>query len=135
MNARAVFLDTGIFIAFLVPKDRHHRAALMLFGGPRPFWFTSALVRAEGYSWFLRKHGEESARTFRTLIDSLQGLTVCDTSAGHHDETCRMLDRTRGARLTYVDASSLAFMAHHDIRTAWATDYHLGLTGAEVLPR
>ena len=41
----------------------------------------------------------------------------------------------RGARLTYVDASSLALMDQHAIRTAWATDYHLGLTGAEVLPR
>ncbi len=45
-----------------------------------------------------------------------------------------MLDRLRGARLTYVDASSLALMERHGIRTVWATDHHLGLTGAEVLP-
>ena len=46
-----------------------------------------------------------------------------------------MFDRLRGAQVTYVDASSLALMEQHDIRTVWATDYHLGLTGAKVLPR
>ena len=46
-----------------------------------------------------------------------------------------MLNRMRGARLTYVDASSLAFMGLHRIDTVWSTDHHLGLTGAQVLPR
>ena len=130
-----VFLDTGIFIAFLVPTDRHHRSALTLFGGPKPRWFTSVLVCAEGYAWFLHKHGEEAARRFRFLLDSLDGLVVLDTDPDLHDETWRVLDGLRGARLTYVDASSLALMARHGIRTVWATDHHLGLTGAEVAPR
>ena len=130
-----VFLDTGIFISFLVSRDRHHRSALTLFGGPKPRWFTSALVCAEGYAWFLHKHGEEAARGFRFLLDSLDGLVVLDTDPDLHDDTWRVLDRLRGARLTYVDASSLALMARHGIRTVWATDHHLGLTGAEVLPR
>ncbi len=34
-----------------------------------------------------------------------------------------------------VDASSLALMKTHDIRQVWATDRHLGLAGALVLPR
>ena len=46
-----------------------------------------------------------------------------------------MLDRLRGSKLTYVDASSLCFMERHKIKTAWATDRHLGLTGASVMPR
>jgi hypothetical protein len=45
------------------------------------------------------------------------------------------LDRFRGAKLTYVDASSLTFMEQRAIKRAWATDHHLGLAGAEVLPR
>ena len=135
MSTATVFLDTGIFIALLVSKDRWHGAALALFGGPRPAWCTSALVRSEAYSWFLHRHGEEAARQLRLLIDSLEGLTIFETTAAHHEETCAMLDRLRGARLTYVDASSLALIARHDIRTAWATDRHLALTGAEVQPR
>ena len=46
-----------------------------------------------------------------------------------------LLDRLRGTRLTCVGASSLAFLERHDIDTVWSTDHHLGLTGAEVLPR
>ena len=135
MNAAKVFLDTGIFIAFLGRKDQYHRQARSLFSGPRPFWFTSALVRAEGYSWFLHKHGEESARKFRFLLDSLEGLEIFDADANLHKETCRILDRLRGTRLTYVDASSLALMEQHEIKMVWATDYQLGLTGAQVLPQ
>ncbi len=135
MSTATVFLDTGIFIAFLVSKDRWHASAVALFGGLRPAWFTSALVRSEAYSWFLHRHGEEAARRFRLLIDSLEGLTICETTTAHHEETSAVLDRLRGTGLTYVDASSLALIARHDIRTVWATDHHLGLTGAEVLPR
>ena len=130
-----VFLDTGIFISFLVSRDRHHRSALTLFGGPKPRWFTSALVCAEGYSWFLHRHGEEAARRFRIFLDSLDGLVMLDTDPDLREETWSLLDRLRGASLTYVDASSLALMARHEIRTVWATDHHLGLTGAEVSPR
>jgi hypothetical protein len=60
---------------------------------------------------------------------------MLDTDPQHHGEVGKVLDRFRGAKLTYVDASSLAFMADRDIIRAWATDHHLGLTGAEVLPR
>ena len=73
------------------------------------------------------------ARSF--LLDSLDDLVILDTDPGLRDETWRMLNRLRGARLTYVAASSLALMARHGIRAVWATDQHLGLTGAEVLPR
>ena len=41
---------------------------------------TSALVRSEGYSWFLHKYGEEAARQFRLFLDQLDGLTVLDDS-------------------------------------------------------
>ena len=135
MSSPRVFLDTGIFIAALSRRDQHHEQARALFGGSRPHWYTSLLVWSEAYSWFLHRHGEEAARTFRLFADSLEGLTVLDIDAEHHSEACRILDRLRGARLTYVDASSLAFMAHHRIDTVWSTDHHLGLTGAQVLPR
>lgn len=130
-----VFLDSGIFIAFLNRKDRHHSRAVALFDGPPMDWATSALVRSEAYSWFLHKYGEEAARQFRRFIDSLGRLRIFDTDPKHHVDVCKILDRLRGTSLTYVDASSLAFMSKENIKRAWATDHHLGLTGAEVLPR
>lgn len=135
MRASEVFLDSGIFIAFLNRKDRHHSQAVALFSGPPVRWFTSALVRSEAYSWFLHKYGEEAARQFRLFIDNLDHLRMFDTDPEHHENVGKVLDRFRGTKLTYVDASSLAFMSRQNIKRAWATDHHLGLTGAEVMPR
>ena len=134
MSAR-VFLDSGIFIAFLNRRDRWHEQAVALFSGRRPGWATSLLVWAEAYSWFLHRHGEEAARSSRLLADNLEGLTVFEANREHHRDVMRTLDRYRGAKLTYVDGSSLCLMAQHNIKTVWATDHHLGLAGAEVLPR
>ena len=134
MKAPTVFLDTGIFIAALSRRDQHHMQARALFGGSRPRWFTSRLVWSEGHSWFLHRHGEEAARTFRLLAGSLERLTVFDADADHHSDACRVLDRLRGTRLTCVDDSSLALLDRHGIDTVRSTDRHLGLTGARVPP-
>ncbi len=135
MKPGKVFLDTGIYIALLNKRDRHHPQAVALFGGPKPDWYTSILVWSEAHSWFLHRQGENAARMFRTLAASLEGLEILGADLSLHGETLQMLDRMRGARLTYVDATSLALMARHEIRTAWSTDYDLSLTGAAVVPR
>ena len=135
MRHRKVFLDTGVLIAALNRRDQYHEQARALFAGPTPCWHTSLLVWSEAYSWFLHRHGEEPARMCRLFLGNLDGLVVLEADVVLHRETHRMLDRMRGARLTYVDASSLALMRRHGIGTVWATDHHLGLTGALVLPR
>jgi predicted nucleic acid-binding protein len=135
-RSRAVFLDSGIFIAFMSRRDRHHAKAVRLFSEDRPRWSTSLLVVSETYSWFLHRTGEPAARSFRLLIENLteEGLRILEPTWSHHQEVSKLLDRYRGVKLTYVDASSLSFMSRHRIKQAWATDHHLGLTGAEVLP-
>ena len=131
-----VFVDSGIFIAFLNKSDRWHAHARNLFGGPKPRWSTSYLVVSETYSWFLHRHGEEEARTFRLLIDRLKSdtLRMFDATSEHHEEVVKMLDRLRGSKLTYVDASSLCLLARHKIDTVWSTDHHLAVTGARIVP-
>jgi len=130
-----VFLDSGIFIAFMNRRDRWHEQAVALFNGARPRWSTSLLVVSETYSWFLHRMGEEAARTFRQLVGNLEGLRVFEATASHDRDVGRMLDRHRGSKLTYVDASSLVWIEKHRIQHVWATDHHLGLTGAELRPR
>jgi hypothetical protein len=44
------------------------------------------------------------------------------------------VDKLRGAKLTYVDAASLAFLQRRKIGNVWGTDHLLGLLGARVLP-
>ena len=81
---------------------------------------------------FLHRMGEESARNLRLLIDTLAGLKVFEATAEHHKDTVRVLDRFRGSRLTYVDASSLAFIERHKIACGWGTDH---VDAARLLPR
>jgi predicted nucleic acid-binding protein len=129
-----VFLDSGIFIALLDRSDRWHAEARALFGSARGGWSTSLLVVSETHSWFLHRLGEEPARRFQTLLADLPDLEIYEATSAHHRLVLRMLDRLRGAKLTYVDASSLAFIAARRISTVWGTDRHLALTGARVLP-
>ena len=105
----AVYLDSGIFIAFLNRKDQWHRQAVALFDTSKPRWCTSLLVVSEAYSWFLHRMGEESARSFRLLLGNLPGLQLLEATVEHHQSVIKMLDQYRGAKLTYVDASSLCF--------------------------
>lgn len=133
--SESVFLDSGILIAFLNARDQWHDQAAALFALGKARWSTSFLVVSEAYSWFLHRHGEEAARSLRAFLDNLDGLRIFNADMNHHREVLQMLDRLRGAKLTYVDASSLSLMERNKIRKVWGTDHHLGLTGAEVLPR
>ena len=134
MSAPKVFLDTGIFIAAMNGHDEYHEQARAMFAGPPPRWHTSVLVWSEAYNWFLHQHGDDAARSFGSMVASLEGLVMFTADADHHAEVCRMSDRLRQERLTYVDASSLVLMDRHGIATVWSTDTRLGLTGAKVLP-
>src|SRR5687768_16879080 len=107
---RRVFLDSGILIAHLSQRDQWHTQAVALFGGPRPAWATSVLVISETCSWFLHRMGEEASRRFLEFVDRLEKLEVFEATLDHHREVLRTLDCYRGARLTYVDASSLTFL-------------------------
>ena len=133
--SRVVFLDSGIFIAALSRRDRLHAQAVELFGRTGTRWVTSLLVISESYSWFLHRHGEEAARSLRAFISALSGLSIIQVTLHDHARTLRVLDRFRGTKLTYVDAASLGWIEQRKIKTVWSTDHHLGLTGAEILPR
>jgi len=70
------FLDTGIFVAFLDRSDRYHTDAAALFADPPRRWCTSLAVVSETYGWFLRRLGEDAARTFRLLLTELPRLEL-----------------------------------------------------------
>lgn len=129
-----VFIDSGAFIAYLVRNDHLHTEVASLFHGPTPPWFTSTLVVSETYSWFLHRHGEDAARLFRNLLDDLRSLEILDGDAVHRQQVWRRLETLRGNRLTFVDASSLVWLADREISVVWGTDHHLGIEGASVVP-
>lgn len=134
MKAGPVFLDSGIFIAFLDRSDHYHTAALSLMAQPPRRWFSSVPVVSETYGWFLHRFDEEAARSFRLMLNDLPRLRLLVVDDAHHRAVCRTLDRHRGRKLTYVDASSLVFLQAKGIREIWGTDRDLALNGARVVP-
>lgn len=135
MKAAAVFLDSGIFVAFLDRSDTYHPAALDLFGNPPQGWSTSLAVVSETYGWFLHRMGEQAARQFRLFLAELPGLDLLALDRAHHTAVQKKLDRHRGRKLTYVDASSLVFLERRRIREVWGTDTDLSIEGARLRPR
>lgn len=129
-----VFLDSGIFIAFLNRSDRFHQVALSLFSQPVPRCSTSVLVVSETYSWLLHRSGEEAARNFRLVLQTLQNLILLPADTFHQEKIWKRLDHLRGCKLTYVDASSLIWLEERRVNTVWGTDHHLALEGATVIP-
>jgi predicted nucleic acid-binding protein len=134
VNPGPVFLDSGIFIAFLDRSDRYHPDALRLFADVPRRWFSSLAVVSETYGWFLHRLGEEAARTFRMALADFPRLVLLPIDAAHHAAVADKLERMRGRKLTYVDASSLVFLAALRIREVWGTDRDLALEGARVVP-
>jgi predicted nucleic acid-binding protein len=135
VKAAAVFLDSGIFVAFLDRSDNYHPAAIDLFGKPPARWSTSLAVVSETYGWFLHRMGEQAARQFRLFLAELPDLQLLALDGAHHDAVQRKLDRHRGRKLTYVDASSLVFLERRRIPEVWGTDTDLTIEGARVRPR
>jgi len=134
MTAGPVFLDTGIFIAFLDRSDRYHPEAVQLFTDPPPRWYSSLAVVAEAYGWFLHRLGEDAARTFRLALAEFSRLELLAVDRPLHDAIVRKLERLRGHKLTYVDAGSLVLLERLHIREVWGTDRDLSLEGARVVP-
>jgi len=134
MKPGPVFLDTGIFIAFLDRSDRYHAAAVGLFANPPRRWCSSLGVVAETYGWFLHRLGEEAARTFRLALEDFPRLDLLALDAPVHEAIGPKLERLRGHKLTYVDGSSLVLMERLRIREVWGTDRDLALEGARVVP-
>jgi predicted nucleic acid-binding protein len=134
VKSGAVFLDSGIFIAFLDRSDRFHPAAVDLFSDPPRRCHTSLAVVSETYGWFLHRLGEEAARTFRLALADFFWLTLHALDTAHHTAVLRKLERLRGHKLTYVDASALVLIAQLRIRVVWGTDRDLSIEGARVVP-
>ncbi len=134
MSREPVFLDTGIFIAFLDRSDRHHAAAVRLFDDAPRRWYSSLAVVAETYGWFLHRLGEDAARTFRLALAEFPRLALLPIDDPVHEAVGNKLERLRGHKLTYVDASSLVLLDRLRIRNVWGTDGDLSLEGAHVTP-
>jgi hypothetical protein len=65
---------------------------------------------------------------------SCRAFKLLSLTPEHHATVGRKLERLRGHKLTYVDASSLVFLGALGIDEVWGTYRDLALEGARVVP-
>lgn len=129
------YVDTSALIAFGDRSDSYHFLFRRLFSGPPPL-LTTALVVTEGHGWFLKRYDRARALQFIAMIEEMEKVEVLEVlAAGPQDlhAGARMLRRFADQDLTLVDAMGLQVMTERRTETCWSTDFHLGLTGVQLV--
>lgn len=127
-----VYVDTSALIAFADRSDTHHALFRRLFSEP-PELLTTILVVAEGHAWFLRRYDRTRALRFLAMIEDMEPLKVVQVGPAEQVGATRLLRRFSDQDLTLTDAVGLHTMRVHRVRSCWATDRHLGLTGVSLV--
>ena len=126
------YVDTSALIAFADRSDTYNALFKRLFAAP-PNLLTSVLVVGEGHAWFLRRYDRMRALQFLAMIEDMQPLRVAAIGPKDLTGASVFLRKFSEQDLTVVDAVGLHLMKERKIRVCWSTDFHLGLTGADLL--
>jgi len=126
------YVDTSALIALLDRSDTHHPLFRQLFAAP-PRLATTSLIIAEGHAWFLKRYDRHRAMQFMAMIEVMTPLTVFPVGPAEINGGAAMMRKFKDQDLTLADAVGLHHMAVRKLRLCWATDFHLGLGGAELV--
>ena len=126
------YVDTSALMAFADGSDTFHALFRRLFSDP-PNLITTTLVVAEGHGWFLRRFDSSRALQFLAMVESMRPLRVLGVSAREQDAGAELLRKYSDQALTMADAVGLHVMEKRQIKTCWSTDFHLGLTGVQLV--
>jgi predicted nucleic acid-binding protein len=134
------FADTSWWVAWALPDDARHPAALALLGslGRTEQVLTTNLVVGESWTFLRRK---DSHPTAVALLDRIETLTNDERLAVHHvteeQEVAawEWLRRHDERVYSFVDATSFRVMRDRRLREAFAFDQDFAAAGfIEVLP-
>jgi predicted nucleic acid-binding protein len=126
------YVDTSALIAFADRSDTYHTLFRRLFSNP-PALITTTLVVAEGHAWFLRRYDPNRALQFLSMIEEMSPLHVLAVGAKEQNSAIAILRRFSDQDLTMTDALGLYFLRQHRLKQCWSTDFHLGLTGVQLV--
>ncbi len=126
------YVDTSALISFADGSDTFHALFRRLFADP-PDLITTTIVVAEGHGWFLRRFDSWRALQFLAMVESMRPLRVLGVSAREQDAGAELLRKYSDQALTMADAVGLHVMEKRQIKTCWSTDFHLGLTGVQLV--
>ena len=129
---RAVFADTGYWVALLNPRDELHQKAQELAKTIGSLYiFTSEMVLAEVLNDF-SKRGEFFRQTAIELIESLYShpnVTVVRQSSNQFKEGLLLYKQRRDKEWSITDCVSFKIMEQYGITEALAYDKHFYQAG------
>lgn len=135
----AVFVDTGVWVAFYSARDPRHAEAKAAFarlgGGAECRTFvTSDYVVAETVTRLRYDHGLRAALRAWDELDAEDVAMVEAVTESHLLEAKAIFHKYRDQALSVTDATSFALMRQMEIVDALTFDGHFRLAGFVVHP-
>jgi uncharacterized protein len=125
-----IFVDSSFWIAEMLPRDRHHGAAVAL---ARRHWSerlsTSNQVAAETWTYLRRRSGHAIATRWLDRVLAAPGITVHRIDEGLEDEAWSWLRVHDERPYSLVDATSFALMRRTRITEVLAFDGDFAAAG------
>lgn len=126
------YVDTSALIAFRDSSDSYHSLFRQLFSEPARL-MTTSLVIAEGHGWFLKRFGIERAFEFLQFVHTLKMLEITPVGIKEIREADKYFKKFSDQKLTLADTCGLLMMDKQKIKICWSTDFHLSLTGKQLV--
>jgi predicted nucleic acid-binding protein len=126
------YVDTSAFIAFVDRSDSYGPIFRRLFANPPPL-VTTSLVVAEGHGWFLKRYDRARAMVFLSMLEDMPFLEILGVAPRDIAAAGTVMKKFADQDLTLADAVGLNVMRARKTRSCWSTDFHLGLTGVQLV--
>lgn len=123
------FVDTSYWVAFLLPRDRHHSQAMALWNADPGSLLCTNHVVGETWTFIRRRVGHQGAVAFLDAIDAADALTVIHVDASVEKEACSWLRRHNEREFSFVDAVSFAVMRRRRLNRVLAFDGDFSAAG------
>ncbi|MGO8992417.1 MAG: type II toxin-antitoxin system VapC family toxin [Polyangiaceae bacterium] len=134
---RAVFVDTGAWVALRYKRDGHHvraQANLKRIVRERFELVTSALVLAETVTLLKARGAIDHALALGEAIRAGKLGTLVDLSGPQQRRAWELFRRYRDLPVGYVDCTSFAVMEDMGVRVAFGFDRDFVAAGFELFP-
>ena len=125
-----VFVDTSAILALLVPTDVQHQRAQRTFrrlAADEARLLTTSYTLVECYALIGRRLGLDALTRFRADFAPL--LDVVWIGSDEHERGLDLLEESRSAKLSLVDAVSFVVARDRDVEQVFAFDPHFTKAG------
>lgn len=133
---KAVFVDTGAWIALALTRDPMHsraKAAWQQLRSSGARIVTSIPVVMETFTFLERNATREVALAWKDSLGQLPHFRLCECGARDLSAAWRHFAQPGLHKLSAVDATSFVLMEREGIRVAFAFDHHFASAGFRLV--